>query len=66
MLVGDDRLVRAISRLKSHADYGLFLPLQYAAAFALTSKEDLVRSTAKTYERRIKVLIQGLSRLGWE
>lgn len=65
-LVGDDRLVRAISRLKSHADYGLFLPLQYAAAFALTSKEDLVRSTAKTYERRIKVLIQGLSRLGWE
>ena len=65
-LVGDARVVKAVSRLKSHADYGLFLPLQYAAAFALSSKEDLVRPTTKAYERRVRVLTQGLVKLGWE
>jgi len=65
-LVGDDRIVKAISRLKSHADYGLFLPLQYAASVALTSKQDLVEPTTVAYERRLRVLVSGLSRLGWE
>ncbi len=65
-LVGDAAIVRAVSRLKAHADYGLFLPLQHAAAFALTTPDDLVRPTVLTYERRIKVLVSGLSRLGWQ
>lgn len=65
-LLGDGRIVKAIARLKSHADYGLFLPLQYAAAVALTSQQDLVEPTAITYARRVRVLINGLSRLGWE
>lgn len=65
-LVGDARLVKAVSRLKAHADYGLFLPLQYAAAVALTAKEDLVRPTVSAYERRVRVLVHGLTRLGWD
>jgi alanine-synthesizing transaminase len=64
-LVGDETIVRAVARHKSVADYGLFLPLQYAAAGALTASEDLVRPTVTAYERRIKVLSQGLKRLGW-
>ena len=65
-LVGDEAIVRTVARLKSHADYGLFLPLQYAAAVALTAKEDLVRQTVSTYERRIRVLTSGLTKLGWD
>jgi len=65
-LAGDAKLIRAVARLKAHADYGLFLPLQYAAALALTSKEDLVRPTVTAYERRVRVLTAGLSRIGWE
>jgi alanine-synthesizing transaminase len=64
-LVGDREVVAAVSRLKSNADYGLFLPLQYAAATALTSSEDLVGATVQTYERRLKVLSDGLRGLGW-
>jgi alanine-synthesizing transaminase len=64
-LVGDVDVVRAVSRVKSNADYGLFLPLQYAATLALTSSEDLVRPTVQTYERRLKVLAGGLEALGW-
>lgn len=65
-LVGDEQVVRAVSRLKAHADYGLFLPIQYSASLALTSTDDLVRPTTRTYERRLRVLSQGLEKLGWQ
>jgi LL-diaminopimelate aminotransferase len=59
-------VVKSVSRLKSHSDYGLFLPLQYAAAAALTASDDLVRPTAIAYERRLRILSSGLKSLGWE
>jgi alanine-synthesizing transaminase len=65
-LVGDSQIVQAVARWKSHSDYGLFLPLQYAASVALTSSTDLVRPTVMSYERRLKVLSSGLRKLGWE
>lgn len=64
-LLGDAEIVSAVARVKSLADYGLFLPLQYAATVALTCQEDIVRSTVQTYERRLKVLSVGLEKLGW-
>lgn len=65
-LVGDSQIVQAVARWKSHSDYGLFLPLQYAAAVALTAQNDLVRPTVMAYDRRLKVLAAGLRKLGWE
>jgi alanine-synthesizing transaminase len=65
-IVGDSEVVRSVSRLKSHSDFGLFLPLQYAAAMALTVSEDVVRPTTAAYERRLKILSVGLKSLGWE
>jgi alanine-synthesizing transaminase len=67
-LVGDAGVVSAVSRLKSQADYGLFLPLQYAAAHALTatSPEELVGPTVRAYNRRARILRGGLLDLGWE
>lgn len=65
-LVGDTQIVQAVARWKSHSDYGLFLPLQYAAAVALTATQDLVRPTVMAYDRRLRVLAQGLTKLGWE
>jgi alanine-synthesizing transaminase len=59
-ILGDLEVVKAVSRLKSHSDYGLFLPLQYAATVALTSSDDLVRPTVAAYERRLRVLSTGL------
>jgi alanine-synthesizing transaminase len=65
-LVGDLEVVRAVSRVKAHADYGLFLPLQHAAAQALTTTDNLVRPTVQTYERRLRVLGAGLQAQGWK
>jgi alanine-synthesizing transaminase len=65
-ILGDPEIVRGVSRLKAHSDYGLFLPLQYAAAVALTATEDIVRPTTTTYERRLRTLAVGLKGLGWE
>lgn len=64
-LSGDENVVKEVARQKSIADYGVFLPLQYAAALALTAKEDLVRSTVTQYDRRSRILIKGLRSLGW-
>lgn len=64
-LSGDSEIVRAVARQKSVADYGAFLPLQYAAALALTSPDNLVRGTVSQYERRIRVLTKGLRAAGW-
>lgn len=65
-LVGDMQTVQAVARWKSHSDYGLFLPLQYAASVALTALQDLVRPTVMAYDRRLRVLAAGLRQLGWE
>ena len=65
-LVGDSQIVQAVARWKSHSDYGLFLPLQYAASVALTATQDLTRATVMAYDRRLRVLAAGLRRLGWQ
>ena len=65
-LLGDSSIISGVARLKSQADYGLFLPLQYAASLALLSEEDLVSDTVKTYERRLRLLMAGLEGEGIE
>lgn len=65
-IVGDAEVVRSVAQLKAKADYGLFLPLQYAASFALSSEEELVAETARTYRRRLRVLMEGLQDVGCE
>ena len=50
---------------RSQFDYGMFLPLQYAAAAALTGPQDAVEEQCKEYERRMKALCQGLRDIGW-
>jgi alanine-synthesizing transaminase len=65
-LVGDAGVVREVGRQKAIADYGVFLPIQFAAEHALTATEDIVRPTVRAYERRIRLIVQGLARAGWE
>jgi alanine-synthesizing transaminase len=65
-LLGDEAVVRSVARLKSHSDYGIFLPLQHAAAQLLTDKLGLSRSATGHYERRARILTEGLTQLGWD
>ncbi|MBN8549923.1 MAG: aminotransferase class I/II-fold pyridoxal phosphate-dependent enzyme [Deltaproteobacteria bacterium] len=64
-LCGSARLVHQVTRLKAHVDYGIFLPIQAAASFALSTKEDLVKPLAAQYNNRCSTLAGGLRRLGW-
>ena len=52
--------------LRSQIDYGIFLPIQYAAIAALTGPQDSVIKHAKEYERRRDALCHGLTNIGWK
>jgi alanine-synthesizing transaminase len=64
--LGAESIVRDVARLKSHSDYGSFLPLQHAASFALTCDTDLVSGIVGQYRRRMNILCDGLKGLGWQ
>ncbi len=64
--VGNQRMVHALTRIKSYLDYGMFQPLQIAAISALRGDQECVREIVGTYRDRRDVLCEGLNRIGWE
>ncbi len=64
-MVGNQRLVSALARLKSYFDYGIFTPIQVAAIAALEGPQECVAQICDTYRRRRDVLVEGLNKLGW-
>ncbi len=65
-VLGGSRLVSAVSTLKSHIDYGIFLPIQGAAAVALQAPSTIFSSVVAEYARRADLLCGALERIGWE
>jgi LL-diaminopimelate aminotransferase len=63
--LGNAEMIAKLKALKSNLDYGMFLPIQKAAAAALTGPQDCVGTTRRAYERRRDVLVDGLNRIGW-
>jgi alanine-synthesizing transaminase len=63
---GDQKILQDITRLKSHSDYGSFLPIQNAASFALLNSKEIVHSIVGQYKRRMRVIVEGLNNLGWQ
>lgn len=64
--LGEADGIRRVSRLKSHLDYGIYLPIQIAAASALTCANDLTAPIVEEYSRRAGLLSRGLTELGWK
>jgi len=64
-MVGNPMLVKALSRMKSYLDYGMFTPVQVAAIAALEGPQDCVREICDMYRRRRDVLCEGLDAAGW-
>jgi alanine-synthesizing transaminase len=65
-MVGNQRLVAALARLKSYFDYGTFTPIQVAAIAALEGPQECVGQICDIYRRRRDVLIEGLNKNGWQ
>lgn len=64
--VGNRDLVKALTRIKSYLDYGIFQPIQIASTVALNGPQDCVDEIREIYRKRRDVLIEGLNRMGWE
>ena len=63
--VGNPAMVGALTRIKSYLDYGIFQPIQIAAAHALRGGQECVAETRGTYRARAEALVEGLHAAGW-
>jgi len=63
--VGNERLIRSLTRVKSYLDYGAFTPIQVAATAALNGQQDCVDEIRGVYRRRRDCLVDALTRAGW-
>ena len=64
--VGNPRLIKALTRMKSYLDYGAFTPIQVAATAALNGPQDCVEEMRVLYRERRDILIKGLHQAGWD
>lgn len=65
-VLGNREIVGAFKRLRSQIDYGMFLPIQHAAAAALNGPQDSVIRNRMEYQARRDALCGGLRSIGWE
>jgi alanine-synthesizing transaminase len=64
--VGNERLIHALTRVKSYLDYGAFTPVQAAACAALNGPQDVVEANRRLYKSRRDCLVESFARAGWE
>jgi alanine-synthesizing transaminase len=65
-MVGNERLISALKRLKSWLDYGMFTPIQIAATIALDGPQNCVQDNINKYEHRRDVFINSLKDSSWQ
>ncbi|GLQ76868.1 aminotransferase [Mesorhizobium huakuii] len=63
--VGNERLISALTRVKSYLDYGAFTPIQVAAAHALNGDGADIAEVREVYHKRRDVMVDSFGRAGW-
>jgi alanine-synthesizing transaminase len=63
--LGNEKMIKALGRIKSYLDYGNFQPIQIAAIIGLRECEDEVAKIAHVYEKRRDLIVEGLNQAGW-
>ena len=63
--VGNERLISALTRVKSYLDYGAFTPIQVAATAALNGDGKDIEEVRKTYQGRRDVLVDSFGKAGF-
>lgn len=63
---GNQKLVQALTKIKSYMDYGTFTPIQVAAIKAINDCDENVSEICSMYESRRDELCNGLKRIGWD
>ena len=63
--LGNQRMIYALSRIKSYLDYGTFQPIQIASIIALRECEKNTTEIRDMYQERRDVLLEGMAAAGW-
>ena len=63
---GNEEVIKALSKVKSNIDSGIFQAIQLAGIVALQGPQDCVNSMVELYQDRRNTLIEGLKSLGWQ
>jgi len=63
--VGNERLIAALTRVKSYLDYGAFTPIQVAATAALNGDGADIAEVRDVYHRRRDVMVDAFGKAGW-
>jgi alanine-synthesizing transaminase len=63
--IGNAAIVQALTRVKSYLDYGIFQPIQIAAAHALRADQSCVGEMKLIYLERRNALVEALRSSGW-
>ncbi|HEY9091965.1 LL-diaminopimelate aminotransferase [Parasphingorhabdus sp.] len=64
--VGNQKLIGALTRVKSYLDYGAFTPIQVAATAALNGPQDIIAENRALYKKRRDVMVESFGRAGWD
>jgi len=64
--VGNAGIIRALAKVKTNLDSGIFIPVQEAAITALTECEDHVQVVRRIFEERRNRFVGGLREAGWD
>lgn len=65
-VLGNREIIQTFRRLRSQIDYGIFLPVQYAAIAALNGPQESVERNRTEYQARRDALCGGLRSIGWK
>lgn len=65
-IIGKPALLKPLALLKSHFDYGVFLPIQFAATKALNEGDDFLAKQKQVYQERRDAFVSELACHGWE
>lgn len=63
---GNAEMLHVLKELKSNLDYGVFAPVQEAAATALDHGEEITDRLRAEFSKRHHALMAGLKQLGWK
>jgi alanine-synthesizing transaminase len=63
--VGNERLIGALTRVKSYLDYGAFTPIQVAAATALNGDGSDIAEVRDIYRKRRDIMVDAFGKSGF-
>lgn len=64
-VLGNREVIHKFKTLRSQIDYGIFLPIQFAAVAALNGPQDSVERNRLEYQARRDALCGGFRSIGW-